>query len=156
MSDLLTEAATQLSVKMNKLEVKRLGKCVIMVHGFLTYYGTLLVPTFWFLIVYGLLWFIIFANYGCWKGIRKEWWTMLDCIIKEIDTCQLKTSKLKLSNTLGNNIKQWQLWRWRSVMTKIKFEAAHLSALLIFNFIKTAVIYKQLIKRAWGDSLEDI
>lgn len=31
--------------------------------------------------------------------------TMLDCIIKEIDTCQLKTSNLKLSNALGNNIK---------------------------------------------------
>lgn len=41
-------------------------------------------------------------------------------------------------------------------MIKIKFEAAHLSALLILNFIKTVVIYKQLIKRAWGDSLEDI
>lgn len=41
-------------------------------------------------------------------------------------------------------------------MTKIKCEATHLSALLIFNFIKPAVIYKQLIKRAWGDSLEDI
>lgn len=46
MSDLLAEAATQLSVKMHKLGVKRLGKCVIMVHGFLTYFGTLLVPKF--------------------------------------------------------------------------------------------------------------
>lgn len=45
-SDLLTEAATQPSVKMNKLDVKRLGRCVITVRGFLTYYGTLLVPTF--------------------------------------------------------------------------------------------------------------
>lgn len=41
-------------------------------------------------------------------------------------------------------------------MTKIKFEVAHWSALLILNFIKPAVIYKQLIKRAWGDSSEDI
>lgn len=36
---------------------------------------------------------------------EKSGGTMLDCTIKEIDTCQLKTSNLKLSNTLENNIK---------------------------------------------------
>lgn len=31
--------------------------------------------------------------------------TMLDCMIKETDICQLKTSNLKLSNTWGNKLR---------------------------------------------------
>lgn len=67
-TELLTEAATLLKyTRWGKEAVKKLGKHVIMVHGFLTYRGTLFVPIY----MYGHMWFTILLKYGS-QRIRKE------------------------------------------------------------------------------------